>query len=568
MVALFHDMMHKEIEVYVDDMIAKSHTERDHTVNLKKLFKRLRKFQLKLNAAKCTFGVTSGKLLGFIVSEKGIEVDPDKIRAIQELPPPKTQEEVRGFLGRLNYIARFISQLTCKCDPIFKLLQKRDPGEWNEECQIAFDKIKEYLTNSPVLVPPMVGKPIILYLTVNKNSMGYVLGQHDETGKKEQAIYYLSKKFIEYESKYSALEKMCSRWQVLLSEYNIVYVSQKSIKGSVIVDFLADRANEDYESINFDFSNEDLMVVLHIENDGPKELNPWKMYFDGASNALGHEIGAVLISPNEKYYLAMVRLNFNCTNNITEYEAMVMGLQAAIEMKVGAIELVTELSKQFKEINFNHLPQEENQIADALATLAAMFKIKETAYVRPFDLEVREASAHYLNVEEEVDGKLWFIQREIICRYGLSERIITDNASNLIGAMVKEVCAKFKIKHHNSTTYRPKMNGAVEVANKNVKKIVEKMTEVYKDWHEKLLFALHAYRTSVRTSTGATPYSLVYGTEAVLPIEVEIQSLRVLMETKLEDAEWVRSRYEQLNLIEEKRLVTLCHGQMYQRKMM
>ncbi|EOY03788.1 RNA-directed DNA polymerase (Reverse transcriptase), Ribonuclease H [Theobroma cacao] len=131
-----------------------------------------------------------------------------------------------------------------------------------------------------------------------------------------------------------------------------------------------------------------------------------------------------------------------------------------------------------------------------------------------------------------------------------------------------EVCTKFKIKHHNSTTYHPKMNGAVEVANKNIKKIIEKTTEVYKDWHEKLPFALHAYRTSVRTSTGVTPYSLVYGIEAVLPVEVEISSLRVLMETELEDAEWVRSRYEQLNLIEEKRLATLCHGQMYQRRMM
>ncbi|WRX13175.1 Reverse transcriptase domain - like 10 [Theobroma cacao] len=105
MVTLFHDMMHKEIEIYVDDMIAKSRTKRDHTINLKKLFERLRKFQLKLNLVKCTFGVTFGKLLGFVVSEKGIEVDSDKIQAIQELPPPKTQKEVRGFLRRLNCIA-------------------------------------------------------------------------------------------------------------------------------------------------------------------------------------------------------------------------------------------------------------------------------------------------------------------------------------------------------------------------------------------------------------------------------------------------------------------------------
>ena len=90
MVTLFHDMMRKEIEVYVDDMIAKSQGEDDHVVNLKKLFERLRKFQLKLNPTKCTFGTTSEKLLGFVVSKKRIEIDPDKVRAIQDLPPPQT----------------------------------------------------------------------------------------------------------------------------------------------------------------------------------------------------------------------------------------------------------------------------------------------------------------------------------------------------------------------------------------------------------------------------------------------------------------------------------------------
>ena len=108
MVTLFHDMIHKEIEVYVDDMIAKSKIEEEHIVNLQKLFERLRKFKLRLNPTKCTFGVKSGKLLGFIVSQKGIEVDPDKVRAILEMLIPQTDKEVRGFLGRLNYIARFM----------------------------------------------------------------------------------------------------------------------------------------------------------------------------------------------------------------------------------------------------------------------------------------------------------------------------------------------------------------------------------------------------------------------------------------------------------------------------
>jgi len=112
MVALFHDMMHTEIKVYVGYMIAKSKTEEEHLVNLRKLFERLCKYRLRLNPGNCTFGVKSGKLLDFIVSHKGIEVDPNKVKAILEMPKPSTEKQVRGFLGRLNYITRFISQLT------------------------------------------------------------------------------------------------------------------------------------------------------------------------------------------------------------------------------------------------------------------------------------------------------------------------------------------------------------------------------------------------------------------------------------------------------------------------
>ena len=99
--------------------------------------------------------------------------------------------------------------MTTKCDPIFKLLKKDDSREWIEECQIAFDKVKDYLSTSLILVSPIPRKPLILYLTIHEKSMGCVLGQHDETGKKEHVIYYLSKKFTEYESKYPLVEKMC-----------------------------------------------------------------------------------------------------------------------------------------------------------------------------------------------------------------------------------------------------------------------------------------------------------------------------------------------------------------------
>ena len=128
--ALLHDMMHKEMEVYVDDMIIKSATRGEHITNLRKFFKRMKKYKLRLNPNKCTFGVTAGKLLGHIVSSRGIKVDPTKIKAILKMPLPKTEKEIRGFLGRLQYISRFIARLTTTCEPIFKLLEKGEPKEW------------------------------------------------------------------------------------------------------------------------------------------------------------------------------------------------------------------------------------------------------------------------------------------------------------------------------------------------------------------------------------------------------------------------------------------------------
>ncbi|KAK8584260.1 hypothetical protein V6N12_068506 [Hibiscus sabdariffa] len=208
LVVLFRDMMHKEIEVYVDDMIAKSRTEEEHITNLEKLFQRLREFHLKLNPVKCTFGVTSGKFLGFIVSKKGIEIYPDKVRAIQELPPPKTQKEVRVWATKRlrQYMLYHTTLLISKLDPL------------------------KYMMEAP------------------------------------------------------AFSGRLARWHMLLSEFDILYVSRKAIKGSAIADFLVSRALEDYESLDYNFSNEDLLNISNLEESGVKK---WILYFDRASNSLG-----------------------------------------------------------------------------------------------------------------------------------------------------------------------------------------------------------------------------------------------------------------------------------------
>ena len=118
---------------------------------------------------------------------------------------------------------------------------------------------------------------------------------------------------------------------------------------------------------------------------------------------------------------------------------------------------------------------------------------------------------------------------------------------------------RYGIKHHKSSPYRPQDNGAIEAANKNVKRILLKMVKTYKDWYEYLPFALWGYRTMTRTATGQTPFSLVYGSEAVLSIETEIKSLRVVMKAKTPESEWARKRYDHSVSLDEKRMGALFH---------
>ena len=144
---------------------------------------------------------------------------------------------------------------------------------------------------------------------------------------------------IKYIFEKPSLSGRIARWQVLLSEFDILYMSQKAIKGSAIADFLAGRANDEYEPMSFDFSNEDLMAVLQIEEEKLLEENGWKMYFDGASNVLGRGVRAVLISPEGNHYPFTAKLSFYCTNNVPEYEACVLGLQATIEKRIKSLKV-------------------------------------------------------------------------------------------------------------------------------------------------------------------------------------------------------------------------------------
>ena len=130
---------------------------------------------------------------------------------------------------------------------------------------------------------------------------------------------------IKYIFEKPALTGRIARWQVLLSEFDIVYVTQKEIKWSTLADYLAQQPISDYQPMHPEFPNEHIMALFEEEVED-EDMDKWIVWFDGASNALGHGIGAVLVSPNNQYIPFMTRLCFDYINNIAEYEACGLGI--------------------------------------------------------------------------------------------------------------------------------------------------------------------------------------------------------------------------------------------------
>ena len=142
MTTIFHDMMHQELEDYMDDIVVKSKKREVHFYVLKKVFQRCRAFKLRMNPLKCAFGVSSGKFLGFLVHSRGIDVDPAKATTIATMRPPVTVKELKSFLGKVSYIWRLIPGLASITSAFTKLLKKGQSFEWGEAQQIAFKRLQ------------------------------------------------------------------------------------------------------------------------------------------------------------------------------------------------------------------------------------------------------------------------------------------------------------------------------------------------------------------------------------------------------------------------------------------
>jgi len=151
---IFHELLGKTMEVYVDNMVVKSVTARQHATDLEAVFAKVRRHNLRLNPEKCFFGVGGGKFLGFMIMQRGIEANPDKCEAILSMRSPTCLKEVQQLNDKLVVLSRFLPKLAEKAKPFFKLLKGAQVFRWDLTCEEMFDNIKRNLSTLPILVSP------------------------------------------------------------------------------------------------------------------------------------------------------------------------------------------------------------------------------------------------------------------------------------------------------------------------------------------------------------------------------------------------------------------------------
>ena len=201
---MFQKQIGTTMEVYINDMLAKSTKSDLHIAHLFEAFQILRNYNMKQNLAKCAFGVSTGKFLGFIVNHRGIEANPDKIKALIDMSSPSRIKEVQRLTGRIAALSRFVSRASDKCQPFFEVLKKA--FQWDEKCEEAFAALKTYLSSPSILVSPVEGELLTLYLAVSDFSTSAVLVRDKE--RVQHPVYYCSRALRGAEERYPRMEKL------------------------------------------------------------------------------------------------------------------------------------------------------------------------------------------------------------------------------------------------------------------------------------------------------------------------------------------------------------------------
>nr|GEY97514.1 reverse transcriptase domain-containing protein [Tanacetum cinerariifolium] len=567
MMAIFHDMIKKTMEVFMDDFSVFGNSFETCLSHLEKMLKRCKDTKLCLNWEKSYFMVKEGIVLSHKISKNEIEVDKAKVDVIAKLPHPTTIKGIRSFLGHVGFYRRFIQDFSKIARPMTRLLEKDTSFFFSKECVEAFQTLKRKLTEAPILIAHDWDLPFELMCDASDFVIGVVLGKHHE--KHFWPIHYASKTMSEAELNYTMMEKEILAvvyafekfWSYLIMNKSIVYTDHSTLKylfakkdskarmlcwvlllqgfkfkvidtkgaENLAVDHLSQLENPhqntlDPKEINESFPLETLNMVSFC-GDSTKEqvLQRCEALLLGRPLLVQNLCGsshqeACHNGPTERHhgpnYTAkkVFDSEFYCLTIYRDAHDLVKSCDAC--------------QRQGKISQRDEMPQNSIQVCE-------IFDVWGINFMGPF---LSSRGNKYILVAVDYLSK-WVQAKalptndaRVVCkflkslfaRFGTPRAIISDCGTHFCNDQFEKFMLKYGVTHRLATAYHPQTSGQVEVSNRGLKRILERTVgRNHASWSDKLDDALWPFRTAYKTPIGCTSYKFVYGKACHLPIELE-----------------------------------------------
>ncbi|GKA39727.1 reverse transcriptase domain-containing protein [Tanacetum coccineum] len=505
----------RNLEVYVDDLVIKSQTEEEVIRDIEETFKTLREINMKLNLKKCAFGMRKGTFLGYKVDTDGLRLCPDKVEAVLSLPSPKCLKDVQKLNGKLASLNRFLSKSAKKSLPFSKTLKKctkKSDFQWIAEAEMAFKQIKRLIAELPMLMAPKEKEELIMYLAAAKEAISMVLiAKRDE---KQTPIYFISRALQGPKINYTPMEKLILalmlsnpkvagrllKWRFELEEHAVHYRPRTSVNGQFLAEFIVEHPEDD-----------PLDTIMEDKEEFP---DPWILFTNGSSCIDGFGAGLIITNPKGMKFTYALRFRFSTTNNEAEYEDLIAGLRIAEQIGVKNLQANVDSKLMANQVNGVYMAKEPGMIKylDKVKNLANAFKEFSIKQVPRGENKKAEA------LSKMASTSFAHLSKQVLVEE-LKEKSIDE----------KEVLAVVEEEGHTW------------------------MTPIYEYLTEEILPEEKRNARAIRRkagSNGETLFSLTYGTEAVIPVEIGMPTIRMAEIDMIKNGEALEIN---LDPLEEKR---------------